>query len=105
VDQDQGDQVGRFFANWAIVYFRHFFLIREKAQIFWLLFPRLKLCINFDSKMCWATFWTILSPTHLVTLIQIDEKIDFDVIKKNAESCCRRESRGFESPGRRSLSG
>jgi hypothetical protein len=92
-------QIGRLFT------FAIFFLIREKAQIFWLLFPRLKLCINFDSKMCWATFWTILSPTHLVTLIQIDEKIDFDVIKKNAESCCRRESRGFESPGRRSLSG
>jgi hypothetical protein len=56
-------------ANWAIAYFGHFFSFTEVAQIFGLRFFRVKsLCINFDKKMCRATFWATLSQTHLVTL-------------------------------------
>jgi hypothetical protein len=34
----QGDQIGRIFANWAIVFIWAVFVITELAQIFWLLF-------------------------------------------------------------------
>jgi hypothetical protein len=42
--------------------------ITEVDRIFWLLFPRLGLCINHD-KMRWASFWAIFSQAHLVTLV------------------------------------
>jgi hypothetical protein len=46
-----------------------FVKITDVAQIFGLLFPRLKLWVNFDKKIIWATFWTIHLQTDLVTLI------------------------------------
>jgi hypothetical protein len=59
----QGDQMGRFS---PFVYFWQMFLkIKEVAQIFVLV---CKLCINFDKKMGWATFWEIFLQTDLVTL-------------------------------------
>jgi hypothetical protein len=42
------DQIGRFFAHWEIAYFGQLLKITEVAQIFELLFPRLKLCDTFD---------------------------------------------------------
>jgi hypothetical protein len=61
----QGDRIGRFFSliGWLFSF-----------GIFWKLQkPKylncLKLCIKFDKKMGWATFWAIFSKTHLVTLL------------------------------------
>jgi hypothetical protein len=31
-------------------------------------FHRKKLCVKFDEKMGWATFWAIFSQNHLVAL-------------------------------------
>jgi hypothetical protein len=42
--------------------------ITKVAQFWGILFPRYQLCINFEQKMGWATFWAIFSQTHLVTL-------------------------------------
>jgi hypothetical protein len=49
---DQGDQIGRLFAYWVIVYFGQCFENLQKyiAQIFGLLFPRYQLCFSFDQK-------------------------------------------------------
>jgi hypothetical protein len=63
----QGDQIGRIFAHWAIVFFGQLLKITEVAQIFdALLFKgeRYKLILR---KTGWATFWAIFSQTHLVT--------------------------------------
>jgi hypothetical protein len=38
----QGDQIGRIFAIWALVYFGQFFLNYQSNQYFWLLFPTVK---------------------------------------------------------------
>jgi hypothetical protein len=46
----QGDQIGRFFAHWAIVYTGKFFKIVKVTQIFGQHFP-LKKFINLDKKM------------------------------------------------------
>jgi hypothetical protein len=67
VAEQQGDLIGRIFAPWVIVYFRQFLKITKVAHILKLLFPWLKLFINFDKKG-WATFWAFFSQTHLVTL-------------------------------------
>jgi hypothetical protein len=48
-----------------------FVKITEVANIIGLLFPTLKLCINFQ-KMDWATFWATFSQTRLVTLNKIN---------------------------------
>jgi hypothetical protein len=40
--QSQGDQIGRIFAYWAIVFFGAFLKITEVAQIFVLLFTKLQ---------------------------------------------------------------
>jgi hypothetical protein len=65
----QGDQIGRIFASSAIVYFGQSFENCPSSAHLGFLFPRLKLCNDFDKKKHWATFWAILSQTHLVTLI------------------------------------
>jgi hypothetical protein len=44
----QGDQIGRFFAQWVIVYSGHFLKITRVARIVWLLFPQIRFCNNFD---------------------------------------------------------
>jgi hypothetical protein len=61
----QGEQIGRIFAHWVIIYFLHFFRITDTAIIFWLLW----LCFNFDKETGWATLWAIFSQTRLVTLV------------------------------------
>jgi hypothetical protein len=53
----------------GIAYFGSFVKITSLAHIFGLLFtPSEGLALFFD-KMYWATFWAILSQTHLITLI------------------------------------
>jgi hypothetical protein len=66
----QGDQIGRIFAHWGIVYFGHFFenkIICPPLRTTF--FPRKKLCIKYCPKIGWATFWETFSQTHLVTLL------------------------------------
>jgi hypothetical protein len=48
-----------------------FFNLQKRYKFFWPLYPRLKLCINFDQKRLglWRTFWATFSETHLLTLI------------------------------------
>jgi hypothetical protein len=48
--------------------FRYFENYRS-SPYFWLLFPRLRLYINFDKKMNWASFWAIFSQINPVTLL------------------------------------
>jgi hypothetical protein len=61
----QGDQMGRFSPFGRLFTLASFLKIKEVAQIFVLV---CKLCINFDKKMGWATFWEIFLQTDLVTL-------------------------------------
>jgi hypothetical protein len=56
----QGDQIGRIFAQWAIIYFGQFLKITEVAHI---LCCKYKGCINFVQKTVWATFWAIFIET------------------------------------------
>jgi hypothetical protein len=79
-DLRQGDQIGRIFVHWATVYFRHFlesyrssanfgatFSKAKYVHSFWrknglgyilgYFFLRQKMCIHFDEKTDWATFW------------------------------------------------
>jgi hypothetical protein len=47
----QGDQIGRIFARWVIVYFGQFFFkLQKKPNCLILELARKKLCINFDKK-------------------------------------------------------
>jgi hypothetical protein len=64
----QGDRIGRIFAYWVIVYNGSFMKITYYiARLVWQFFNG-NSRVNFDTKMSWATFWAILSQTHLVTL-------------------------------------
>jgi hypothetical protein len=60
----QGDQIGRIFAHWVIVYFGCSKTI-QAANISRLLSPQLRLWINFEKKC-------FFSKTHLVTLVSGD---------------------------------
>jgi hypothetical protein len=49
---NQGDQIGRIFAYWAIVYFGQFYENYKRIPNFLgNFFPPQKLCINFDKKV------------------------------------------------------
>jgi hypothetical protein len=57
----QGDQTGQFFAYWGDCLCGGFHLkIAEvaKKNLGYLIFPRLKLCINFDTKWVWLHLLT-----------------------------------------------
>jgi hypothetical protein len=45
---DQGDQIGRIFAFWAVVYFGQFFLIGKKRKLFGLLFSAVQVVCLFN---------------------------------------------------------
>jgi hypothetical protein len=64
----QGDQIGRIFTQWAIVYFG-LLLITEVALNFGQLFWYSNNFVLKVTKMSLATFWAIFSQTHLVTLL------------------------------------
>jgi hypothetical protein len=66
---DQGDQIGRIFAFWAIAW--SLLKIRTVAHIIRLLLPRQKCCISFGKKWIGLTFGRFFSQTHLVTLAGI----------------------------------
>jgi hypothetical protein len=65
----QGDQIGRIFAQWAIVSFGQFFWkITELSHILCYFFLSINCVLNL-TKMRWATFWAIFKQTHLVALL------------------------------------
>jgi hypothetical protein len=57
---------------WEMIYFGQFFKYRSITKIWATFFTREKLCITFDKKWAWATFWAIFSQTHLVTLFEME---------------------------------
>jgi hypothetical protein len=76
----QGDQIWRIFAHRAAVFVGQIFE-NEKcspnflATFFSLgyFFPLLRLCIDFDKKMAWATSWAIFSQTRPVALLRFEK--------------------------------
>jgi hypothetical protein len=44
--REQGDQIGRIFAHWVILYYGQFFQLQKAAHIFGLLL--FMVCISFD---------------------------------------------------------
>jgi hypothetical protein len=72
VDTNQGDQIGRFFAQWAIGYFGQFLENSEVGHNFWLRFSKY-LHIDFTLIVTKTGFGYILgdffSQTNLVTLV------------------------------------
>jgi hypothetical protein len=75
VDKDQGDKIGRIFAQWVNVYFGQFFENRGKwlADIFGD-FSTVKFMHSFGRKCSGLHFGRLFSPTHLVTLAMIQTK-------------------------------
>jgi hypothetical protein len=66
----QGDQIGRIFAYWAVVHIGLLFeKITQTVQTIGLLL-QCKLCTYFDKN----TFWAILSQIHLFTLMSNDAR-------------------------------
>jgi hypothetical protein len=67
---DQGDQIGQFFAYWAIVYFGKYFCKLKKKAVFWPLFCT----VLIWTKMGGATFFHKLSPCHELNFRRIGSK-------------------------------
>jgi hypothetical protein len=67
----RGDQIGRIFALWALVYFGQFFKLQKNPKLsatFFLSIYALHMYLYFYfAKTGRATFWVIFSQTHLVT--------------------------------------
>jgi hypothetical protein len=57
----QGDQIGRIFAYWAIVYFGKFDEIYRNSPNFWANFFHDTSYVLNLTKNGWATFWAIFS--------------------------------------------
>jgi hypothetical protein len=64
----QGDQIGRIFAQWAIVYIGQFLKNYRSSAKFWAsFFLSIDYVFIFTKKMGWAASWAKFSQTHLVT--------------------------------------
>jgi hypothetical protein len=59
--------LGEFLPTGRIFSLASLLKLSEVVQILGLLFPQYQLCITFDKKIRWATFWATFS--HLVTLV------------------------------------
>jgi hypothetical protein len=53
----------------------------RSRQYFWATFSMVKVLYKFWQKMSWATFWAILSQTHLATLLLITINVKHKVLK------------------------
>jgi hypothetical protein len=58
---EQGDQIGRIFADWAIVYFVYFFEKYISSQNLCATFFHFQSYVLIVTKKDWATFWAIFS--------------------------------------------
>jgi hypothetical protein len=66
---NQGDQIGRIFAYWTIVYFGQLLKMTEVSLFLGLLLNSGKRHVALIlTKMGLAALWAIFSQTHLVTL-------------------------------------
>jgi hypothetical protein len=65
----QGDQIGRIFAFWAIVYSGQVFENNKSSQIFG---PFLSTAVmhTFLQVMGWATFWVTFSHTQVTLIVK-----------------------------------
>jgi hypothetical protein len=64
----QGDQIGRIFAQWVIVYYLKFSRkLQAWSKCLGHILEWKKICFNFEQKKVWATFWVIFPQTHPVT--------------------------------------
>jgi hypothetical protein len=73
VGANQGDLIGRKFAQCAIVDFGQLFENEQSSLLFWATFPhRYGFVIILRKKTNWTTFWAIFSQTLLVTLAAND---------------------------------
>jgi hypothetical protein len=64
----QGDQIGRIFAYWAVVYVGQFSENYRSSVNSYTTFSRYTLCINFGKKWVGLHFGRFFSQTHLVTV-------------------------------------
>jgi fructosamine-3-kinase len=66
----QGDQIGRIFDTWVVVYFGQFLgKLHKKRELFADFFHSMYKIGIFRQNMGWATFWATFLQTHLVTLL------------------------------------
>jgi hypothetical protein len=69
--QEQGDQIGRIFAHWAIVISGHFFLLHKEPTFFGLLFPQGEGCLSILTKSrIGSHFGRFFPQTHPATLLK-----------------------------------
>jgi hypothetical protein len=68
VQSNQGEQIGRIFAHWAVVYFGQFLKSCRNSSNFGATFSMVQVVCQFCEKMDWAIFWATSSQPHLVTL-------------------------------------
>jgi hypothetical protein len=68
--QNQGDQIGRIFAYWSIIYFGLYFETYRCNANFWTTFFYGTSYVLILTNIVWATFWATFSQTHLVTLVK-----------------------------------
>jgi hypothetical protein len=66
---DQGDQTGRIFAHWAIVYFEQFWENYKSTPNFRLHFSTVRVMHSFWHKIGWATFLATFMATFLATFL------------------------------------
>jgi hypothetical protein len=64
----KGDQIGRIYAQWAIVYFGQCFENYWSGANFWATLFHGTSYVLIMTKNGWATFWATFSQTRLVTL-------------------------------------
>jgi hypothetical protein len=87
----QGDQIGRIFAYWVIVYYGQFYAKKyHRSKIFGLLLFMVKVMCLFSPKVDWVTFWATFSQTHLGPIFRtffstesdFPRKMPWNVLKK-----------------------
>jgi hypothetical protein len=66
----QGDQNGRFFATWVVVYFWHFFENYRRSANYWATFSTVQDMYWFWQNMVGLHFERLFLQTHLVTLVR-----------------------------------
>jgi hypothetical protein len=73
---EQGDQIGRFLAHWAIVYFGPLVAKYRSSPNFWATFFRVKSYATIREKWFWLHFGRFLKQTRLATLFPTETESD-----------------------------
>jgi hypothetical protein len=69
VVENQGDQIGRIFAFWAIIWLQNTLSYRSRPMFGGTFFHG-KINVSVLTKIGWATFWAICTQTNPVTLLR-----------------------------------